>query len=452
MSGRASLIFDAGALAGEEAAPGREALLRLGGQLEVLLLTGGGAPRAEAALAALEAAGVRAREVSWAELAADPAIDPALSFLLTAAPEAHGSAPSLGLRVLPLHAPGTGAPAAATLDLSRAIERAATIHAARILRAGGLVAFPTETVYGLGADAEDEAAVGRIFAVKGRPADHPLIVHLAGAEQLDAWAIEVPEVAYELAAASWPGPLTLILKKGPRAPAVVTGGQATIGLRVPAHPLALSMIREQGGGVAAPSANRFGRVSPTSAAHVREDLGGDVDFILDGGPAEVGVESTIVDLSSGMVSILRPGGAPAELIEAIARAPVPVRRAPPRPGEVRAPGLLRSHYAPRARVVLGDAAELEAALAVALQAGEPPAVIAGASWPALGSETARVLEARGIPCFRAASDAALARGLYGFLRAADASGATVILVERPVARGLGLALLDRLEKAAAPRG
>ena len=192
-------------------------------------------------------------------------------------------------------------------------------EAVRLLQAGELVAFPTETVYGLGADAANSQAVAKIFAAKGRPADHPLIVHLPGAAYLDRWARDIPALAWELAEAFWPGPLTLILKRGPEAPLAVTGGQETVGVRVPAHPLALELLRayaQAGGGrdgmcgIAAPSANRFGRISPTEAAHVHEELGDAVSLIIDGWPCPVGIESTIIDLSLGddqPPRLLRPG-------------------------------------------------------------------------------------------------------------------------------------------------
>ena len=182
------------------------------------------------------------------------------------------------------------------------------VAAVAVLRRGGLVAFPTETVYGLGADAANPAAVGRIFAVKGRPRSHPVIVHLAEATAVKAWAADVPPDAWALAEAFWPGPLTLILPRADHVPDAVTGGAATVGLRVPNQPLALELLSAFGSGIAAPSANRFGRVSPTTAAHVRADLGTAVDLVLDGGPCAVGVESTIVDLSRGAPRVLRLGG------------------------------------------------------------------------------------------------------------------------------------------------
>ncbi|MBP6626671.1 MAG: threonylcarbamoyl-AMP synthase, partial [Arenimonas sp.] len=175
------------------------------------------------------------------------------------------------------------------------------------LRRGEAIGLPTETVYGLAADASRPDAVRRIFALKGRPADHPLIVHIAGADQIERWARDVPEAARTLAAAFWPGPLTLILRKRDDVPEEVTGGQDTVGLRCPAHPLALALLQAFGGGLAAPSANRFGHVSPTTAAHVREEFGAEVPVVLDGGDCVVGIESTIVDLSGGTPRILRPG-------------------------------------------------------------------------------------------------------------------------------------------------
>jgi L-threonylcarbamoyladenylate synthase len=194
-------------------------------------------------------------------------------------------------------------------------------RAVALLRRGELVAFPTETVYGLGADAANPAAVARIFAAKGRPADHPLIVHLPAAEHLARWARDIPAEAEKLAAAFWPGPLTLILKRQPQVPNAVTGGQDTVGLRVPSHPLALELLRAFEGGIAAPSANRFGRISPTTAAHVREELGERVPLVLDGGACPVGIESTILDLSRGVPVLLRPGAiGPADIARVLGRA------------------------------------------------------------------------------------------------------------------------------------
>jgi L-threonylcarbamoyladenylate synthase len=315
-------------------------------------------------------------------------------------------------------------------------------RAVEILRKGGVIALPTETVYGLAANAEDELAVRRIFAIKGRPATHPLIVHLPGAEALPAWARHVPEEAHRLAAAFWPGPLTLVLQRTPRATDAVTGGQDTVALRVPSHPVALAVLRKLDGGIAAPSANRFGRVSPTTAEHVRQDLGEDVEngveLILDGGPCTVGVESTIVDLSSGNPAILRPGGLPAEELERVLGRPVPVRTA----STVRVSGSLASHYAPRAGVVLVEPAEAadraEALRAQGLQVG------------VLGP--ARLALPRDLTRFDIPEDpAGAARLLYMRLREADQLGLDVLVACLPAAEGLGLAVRDRLARAAAPR-
>jgi L-threonylcarbamoyladenylate synthase len=317
------------------------------------------------------------------------------------------------------------------LDGSAHIERAVAV-----LRAGGLVAFPTETVYGLGADASNPDAVARIFAAKGRPADHPLIVHLASAAALDAWAVEVPPLARTLAEACWPGPLTIVLRRSARVPDAVTGGLDTVGLRVPAHPLALELLRTFGGGIAAPSANPFGSVSPTTAQHVRDGLGDRVDLVLDGGPSDVGVESTIVDLSGDEPALLRPGGLPRERLEAIAGRPIPVRHG----GAVRAPGMLESHYAPDARLLLVPPAE-QAARAADLRArGLRVGVIAFATGEAVD-------DARLVDLGRSEEEAA--RGLYAAIRALDAAGCDVILAWTPQPRGLGLAIADRLRRAAA---
>ncbi len=321
--------------------------------------------------------------------------------------------------------------------------RADEISAAvAVLRNGGLVAFPTETVYGLGADASLPAAVRRVFAVKGRPADHPLIVHLADASQLDAWTLEVPALARRLADALWPGPLTLVLRKAAHVDAVVTGGLPTLALRVPAHPLALALLRAHGGGIAAPSANRFGRVSPTTAAHVREDLGADVELVLDGGACAVGIESTIVDLSRGddRAAILRPGGVSAERLAAVVGRPLPVRE----DAEVRTPGQLPSHYAPRARVLVVEPAALADTLASlsSLRVGVIEAVA--------GTPAPRWHEG---PPLRVVLDPErdLAHHLYAALRRLDAAGCDVIVATLPPPAELGLAVADRLRRAAGPR-
>src|SRR5216684_2891292 len=226
------------------------------------------------------------------------------------------------------------------------VSAAALDAAVQILRRGGLVAFPTETVYGLGADAANPDALRRLYAVKGRPASHPVIVHLAAGDPnaLASWADPVTPTARTLATACWPGPLTLVLRRAPGVADEVTGGRDTVGLRVPDQPVAQQLLTRFGGGVAAPSANRFGRVSPTTAAHVHADLGADVDLILDGGPARVGLESTVVDCTDGDPLILRQGALSREDLEAILRRPVVLRT----DGSRAAPGTLEAHYAPAA--------------------------------------------------------------------------------------------------------
>jgi L-threonylcarbamoyladenylate synthase len=304
-------------------------------------------------------------------------------------------------------------------------------RAVATLRRGGLVAFPTETVYGLGADASNDAAVAKIYSVKGRPAGHPLIVHVGDSAQLPRWARDIPESARRLAQRFWPGPLTLVLKRSAEVHGCVTGGQDTIGLRVPRHPLALELLRAFGGGIAAPSANKFGRISPTTAEHVRRDLGDEVDLILDGGPCEVGIESTIVDLSSGRPVLLRPGRiAAADIAAAIGVVPQPRDADSPR-----APGTLEVHYAPRRPMRLVSRDELLRAV----RSDETAVLAFGA--PATGSRAALWL--------RASSDPGrYARELYASLRRLDETGAGPILVERPPQGPGWEAITDRLERAA----
>ena len=229
--------------------------------------------------------------------------------------------------------------------------------AATILRAGGLVAVPTETVYGLGADAGNPAAVARIFAVKQRPTTHPLIVHLADSSQLRDWAREIPAEVELLAASFWPGPLTLILKKRSSVLDGVTGGQDTVAIRIPRHPVAAALLKAFGGGLVAPSANRFTRISPTTAAAVYAELGSQVDMILDGGPCVIGLESTILDLSGEQPCILRPGMISPETIAAVLQRSVAVTRQD-HPAEIRVPGMHHVHYAPTTRTLLVTAEQL----------------------------------------------------------------------------------------------
>lgn len=312
--------------------------------------------------------------------------------------------------------------------------------AVSILRRGGVVAIPTETVYGLAADAENPIAVARIFAIKGRPTSHPLIVHLDSAARCgEGWVRDIPPTARRLADTLWPGPLTLVLGRGPRAIDAVTGGLDTIAVRVPQHPVALALLSQFGGGLAAPSANRFGSVSPTRAEHVRQDLGQAIDGILDGGPAEVGVESTIVDVSAGTPRILRPGGVSRELIEEVLGAPVSIA------GEdaPRAPGSHASHYAPRARVTAASAADA-ASLIIGLQSQPGRLAVLAPRSLDLPHGVTRI----DVP----EDDVERARTLYSTLRSIDEQGfdhALVILPENE--HGLGWAIADRLRRAAGPR-
>lgn len=301
--------------------------------------------------------------------------------------------------------------------------------AAEIIRAGGLVGMPTETVYGLAADATSGDAIERLYAVKGRPADHPSIVHVASIDDARTWAASWPESADLLAHRFWPGPLTLILPAGDRAHPAALGGTGTVALRLPDSPVALQLIEAAGTGLAAPSANRFGRVSPTTALHVAEDLGRDVDAILDGGRCGIGLESTIVDLSGAAPRILRPGAITAEMIEEALQVPLsPLTEDAPR-----APGTLAAHYAPRLPVVLiADPADVE----------DP------------GSTTLIAPSGTVAPGFHAvvdagASPAVYAERLYALLRASDMSGAARIAVLPPEQTGIGVAVLDRLRRAAA---
>jgi L-threonylcarbamoyladenylate synthase len=312
--------------------------------------------------------------------------------------------------------------------------------AAGVLRAGGLVALPTETVYGLGANAEDPAAIARIFQVKGRPPSHPLIVHIGGAEQLDEWVEGVPATARVLAEQFWPGPLTLVLRRGRRVPLEATGGLQTVAVRVPDHPVALGLLSAFGGGVTAPSANRFGSVSPTTADHVRAELGDAVDFVLDGGACEVGVESTIVDATGDIPSILRPGGVTREDLEAVLGHPLAV----PATSRVRVPGQHPSHYAPRARVVLVEPEKVVAEAERAQELGHQVGVLLPHPSPSAPVKTHAVVT---VP----ASTAAYARGLYAFLRELDQRGCDLIIGSLPVEEGLGLAIANRLRRAAGPR-
>ncbi|MFD7030252.1 L-threonylcarbamoyladenylate synthase [Streptomyces sp. NPDC059917] len=312
--------------------------------------------------------------------------------------------------------------------------------AVAVLRAGGLVGLPTETVYGLGADAEAPAAIARTFQVKGRPPSHPLIIHIGGAENLDDWVESVPAAARTLAEHFWPGPLTLVLRRGPRVPLEATGGLETVAIRVPDHPVALALLSAFGGGVTAPSANRFGAVSPTNADHVRAELGDGVDFVLDGGPCQVGVESTIVDVTGDRPAILRPGGVTREDLEAVLGSHVAV----PSTGRVRVPGQHPSHYAPSARVVLVEPHKVVAEAELAQEQGHRVGVLLPPSGATTSVRAHAVLAVPG-------AMAAYAHGLYGFLRELDRRGCDLIVASLPAEEGLGLAIANRLRRAAGPR-
>jgi L-threonylcarbamoyladenylate synthase len=318
-------------------------------------------------------------------------------------------------------------------------------QAAQVLAAGDLVAFPTETVYGLGADAGSDSAVAKIFAAKGRPSDHPLIVHVPDASAVPAFASEVPAVAHKLMKAFWPGPLTLILRRRSGVAAATAGGQHSIGLRCPAHPvahvllLACARATPPVSGLAAPSANRFGRVSPTTAEHVDSEFGGGL-LVLDGGPCRVGIESTIVDCTRGVPVLLRPGVLTRQEVEAACGQPLRD------PGQLRdeaprASGTLESHYAPSAPVRLMDANALQTALDLL---GPDAAGIAIYSRAIVTTPSAKVIRRR-MP-----GDAAeTARQLFAVLREFDAQGARLIWVETPPDGPEWEGVRDRLQRAAA---
>jgi L-threonylcarbamoyladenylate synthase len=320
-------------------------------------------------------------------------------------------------------------------------------RAARALEQGLLVGFPTETVYGLGADAENPAAVAAIYAAKGRPQDHPVIVHLAPDADLAHWARDIPAEARQLAAAFWPGPLTMILKRAANIPAAVSGGQETIGLRCPAHPLAIALLQafKRGrGGVAAPSANKFGHVSPTTAAHVREEFGSDaaspLALVLDGGASDVGIESTIVDLSrldSHGPVLLRPGQISADAIAAVIDR-LPLAPGAGDPATPRASGTLASHYAPHTPVAMQDSTTLAATLARLRQTPRKVALIHMADIAGRLHASVRLPD----------SPDGFAHALYAALRAMDGSGAELILVEAPPLAPAWLGVNDRLRRAA----
>jgi L-threonylcarbamoyladenylate synthase len=307
--------------------------------------------------------------------------------------------------------------------------------AAKALKAGHLVAFPTETVYGLGADATNEKAVSRIYSVKGRPTDHPLIVHISSIDQLEKWAIDIPEYAIKLAREFWPGPMTLILKRSEFAKDFITGGQDNVGLRVPDHPLALALITEfeklGGFGIAAPSANRFGAVSPTTAEAVAEELGNFLhkeDLVLDDGQSMIGIESSIIDCTKDYPTVLRPGAITNEMIENTTGYTTPFNQVK---SEIRTSGLLESHYSPKAMIVISEAAE----------PGDGFIALANIPTP---TGAVRLASPENIEEY--------ARALYGALRAGDQKGLKKIKIIQPEGDGLALAIRDRSGKAASGKG
>jgi L-threonylcarbamoyladenylate synthase len=303
-------------------------------------------------------------------------------------------------------------------------------EAAAALKAGHLVAFPTETVYGLGADARNPEAVKRIYEVKGRPSDHPLIVHISSINQLDKWASDVPDFAISIARAFWPGPLTLILKRTDISKDFITGGQDTVGLRVPSDPIALALIKEfeiiSNSAIAAPSANRFGQVSPTSYSDVYEELGEylkDSDIVLDGGNSSIGIESTIIDCSGEQPMILRPGFITVEEVELFAKVNCSLIRAS---NVLKYSGSFEKHYAPRCKVVLDDYTLKGAGFLALMDVKTPPGMVRLSS-PTSLEEFAHVL--------------------YSTFRQADREGLTALVVCSPKSDGLGTAILERLRKA-----
>lgn len=308
----------------------------------------------------------------------------------------------------------------------------AMVNAAEKLKSGSLIAFPTETVYGLGADATNSAAVARIYSVKGRPADHPLIVHISSAQSIGDWAAEIPDYAISLARAYWPGPMTLIFKRTPLAQDFVTGGQETVGLRVPDHVVAQALLKAfenvGGKGIAAPSANRFGHVSPTTAQAVTEELSeylAEGDLVLDSGPSLVGVESTIIDCTASAPRILRPGAITAEMIAATTSTPITDEGS-----QIRVSGALENHYAPAAKVILDIPPQAGDGF-IALAAVETPANVIRLASPKSHEEFARVL--------------------YAALRSADQQKLSRVVVHQPIGDDIAVAIRDRLLRASRGR-
>lgn len=296
----------------------------------------------------------------------------------------------------------------------------AVVRAALILRRGGLVGIPTETVYGLAAHAENSSALRQIFEVKSRPVTHPLILHIDSDSRLDEWSREISPAARELGRLLWPGPLTMLLYRSSRVSNLVTGGRDTVAIRVPDHTIALNLLSQLDSAVAAPSANRFGKVSPTTAQHVLTDLGSDVDLILDGGPCSIGVESTIVDMTKPIPQLLRPGGISVSRIEEILDLKLDLLTS-----DSRAPGMLESHYAPNCIVEIVDSAESANSRVQQLESN---------------SMSVRILD-------YSYDLNAYAKHMYEFLRNADRQGCDIVVAVMPLNVGIGRAIRDRLIKA-----
>jgi L-threonylcarbamoyladenylate synthase len=340
-----------------------------------------------------------------------------------------------------------------TID-ARQPDPAGIARAAAILRAGGLVAFPTETVYGLGAHALDAAAVHRVFIAKGRPAQDPLIVHVHDISALGALTAEIPAIVTALAARFWPGPLTLVMRRAAAVPLEVTAGLDTVAIRIPAHPIARALIEAAAIPIAAPSANLFSRPSPTRAAHVLQDLDGRIDLIVDGGPTPVGVESTVVDLTEPTPTILRPGAVTLEMIRTVLPDAVLRQATWEAAGGMKSPGLLSKHYSPRAPMTLyeGPVAavlhRMQADALTAIASGQRVGIVAADEDTIGGDSAALTIERIG----RERDHAALAANLYSAIRALDEQRVDVILARTFVDEsGLATAIHDRLRRAAAGR-
>jgi L-threonylcarbamoyladenylate synthase len=326
-------------------------------------------------------------------------------------------------------------------------------RAAECLRRGGLVAFPTETVYGLGVHALDRAAVRRLFAAKGRPADDPLIVHVSDLDRMHELVLEIPDAARQLAARFWPGPLTMVVPRSPRVPDEVTAGMPTVAIRVPAHPVARALLAAAGLPIAAPSANLFSRPSPTRASHVLDDLAGRIDLVVDGGPTQVGVESTVLDLSGDVPTILRPGAVSLDMLRAIL--PRVERRAADAPasGAMPSPGLLERHYSPRAPLTVYDGADAVVRLVhdacAALAQGQRLGIMAADEDRSALSEVARDGSRAAIAYLGSEHDlTTVASRLYAAMRELDSSGVDRLLARGfPGEDGLAVAVRDRLRRA-----